>query len=354
MKILQLIDTLSIGGAERMAVNISNFLSDKGIEVNLCATRSGGDMEQFLKIEVNKLILYKKNSLDFVAFLKLLKFVKREKISHIHAHSNSLFWGVCLRIFQPNLKVIWHDHYGNRNKDRLNFLYILLSPLVYRVVCVSHEIHLWASENLLISEKKILILKNFPYLIVDENISNYQNIIPHLVCLANLRPEKDHITLIHAIRRIAQIKKVRVTFAGDFLVNQYYEDILYFINKYQLQDTITILGSVSNVSKLLETADVGMLCSTFEALPVSLLEYGLMGLPVVVTNVGDCPAVVGNGKFGKLVPPKSYEKFALAIMDILENPIESKKMGEDFKIHVLNNYGPEKFYKDYINSINVI
>ena len=53
----------------------------------------------------------------------------------------------------------------------------------------------------------------------------------------------------------------------------------------------------------LHGADCGVLSSVSEGLPVSLLEYGMAGLPVIVTDVGQCAEVVGNGRFGRVVPP---------------------------------------------------
>ena len=58
------------------------------------------------------------------------------------------------------------------------------------------------------------------------------------------------------------------------------------MEEYNLNDIIQIAGSVVDTSSLLASADIGVLSSIFEGLPLSLLEYGLAGLPVVVTDVG--------------------------------------------------------------------
>jgi hypothetical protein len=117
MRILQLIDTLSAGGAERMAVNISNVLADNGYEVWLCASRTGGALEYFVDEKVNYLQLAKKHGLDIAAFFRLVKLIRKNKITLIHAHSSSVFWAVAAKVFCPGLKVIWHDHLGKRIEE---------------------------------------------------------------------------------------------------------------------------------------------------------------------------------------------------------------------------------------------
>ena len=86
MKILQLIDSLDTGGAEMMAVNISNALQANGNQVILCASRRGGALLQKKNKEVPFICLNKRNSFDLPSIIKLYSLVKKEKIELIHAH----------------------------------------------------------------------------------------------------------------------------------------------------------------------------------------------------------------------------------------------------------------------------
>jgi len=72
IKVLQLIDSLDIGGAERMSVNIANALSSSGIKSFICATRKGGDLESMLDKDIELLILDKKATLDIKALSHIL------------------------------------------------------------------------------------------------------------------------------------------------------------------------------------------------------------------------------------------------------------------------------------------
>ncbi len=113
MRIIQLIDSLEAGGAERMAVNYANSLVDKIEFSGLVATRKEGALLKEINPKVAYFFLNRKKKVDLQALLKLKRFVKFHKVTHIHAHSSSFFLAFLLKAILPSLKIIWHDHYGN-------------------------------------------------------------------------------------------------------------------------------------------------------------------------------------------------------------------------------------------------
>jgi len=112
MKVLQLIDTLNAGGAERVALNYANELSQHLEGSYLCATRQEGPLKNQIKPEVGYLFLQKKSALDLGAVRRLSQYVKANKINLIHAHGTSFLTAVLCKLFVRNLKIVWHDHYG--------------------------------------------------------------------------------------------------------------------------------------------------------------------------------------------------------------------------------------------------
>lgn len=113
MRIIQIIDSLEAGGAERMAVNYANTLVDEIDFSGLVTTRKEGALRNQINLKVSYLFLNKKRQLDFGALFRLRSFVLKNKVTHIHAHSTSFFLAVLLKCICPNLKIIRHDHYGN-------------------------------------------------------------------------------------------------------------------------------------------------------------------------------------------------------------------------------------------------
>lgn len=356
LKILQLIDSLHSGGAERMCVNISNVLHENGHEVVLCATRYGGVLEKTITSGIKFHILHKKSSIDFVAFRRLLSIVHDNSIEVIHAHSSSLFWAIVAKVFTGKIKVIWHDHNGLRVSDSwINIFYKLLSIKIDGIIAVNHVLAGWSRKNMKVLPERIVMINNFPLL---KSVKRH----PHpefftIVCLANIRPQKDHETLIRAIALLKKQdlpQQLKVIFAGSIDDREYSQRIRSLIDELSLMDTIEMPGTIEDTASLLSKADCGVLSSSSEGLPVALLEYGMAALPVVVTDVGQCSEVVGNGQYGKVVATSDAQGLAEELSWILFNPAEAKIIGENLKKHVVNNYGPGNFLTDYMNLLNLI
>jgi glycosyltransferase involved in cell wall biosynthesis len=142
--------------------------------------------------------------------------------------------------------------------------------------------------------------------------------------------------------------------AGNLGTIEYMSSLENEMEQLVVKHQIKILGPVENVSELLSTANLGVLCSESEGLPVSLLEYGLAGLPVLCTQVGQCATVLGNGNWGWLVPPKNPQALADSIIEILSNKNLAAAKAQKFHEHILNEYGPNKFWKQYNSLLKTI
>ena len=165
MRILQLIDSLYSGGAERMCVNIANVLHEQGYDVFVCATRAGGPLEKFIDKDVKYYVLNKRSSLDITAFRKFVQIIRSNRIDVIHAHSSSLFWAIAAKTFIRDLKVIWHDHLGLKVSDRkTKSLYRLFSGHVDAIIAVNHDLAEWSLRNMKVLPERVLMLNNFPLL----------------------------------------------------------------------------------------------------------------------------------------------------------------------------------------------
>ena len=203
MKVLQLIDSLEAGGAERMAVNLANALLGEVEGSYLCTTRKEGMLKAALQPEVGYLFLNKKRALDLTALLKLRRFIKAHQIDIIHAHSSSYFIATLVKLLYPKLKLVWHDHYGNSEflEQRPTLVLGWCSIFFNHVFSVNHTLQVWAKQTLKV--KSVCFLPNFASLDhapLTTVLKGTQG--KRLVCLANLRPQKDHFTLIDAFKEV--------------------------------------------------------------------------------------------------------------------------------------------------------
>ena len=354
MRIVQLIDTLHPGGAERMVTNMANAFSEKEIPNAILCTRQLGDLKQNLIQETRLFCAKKRYSFDVFAWYRGLKFIHSVNPDVIHAHSSSLFWAVVYAVFCSNCILIWHDHNGERSKlGRLKNLPFLLASLkVDFVVSVNEELKQWAQKNLFIDKTKVKYLRNFPYLHLSKGKREGKDVV--ILMIANLREPKDHHTLVDALAILKESGKnnFKLLLLGKTNeTSEYTQTLRMTIEKNNLESYIKLLGQ-GPAESTLSIANIGVLVSKSEGLPVSLLEYGLAGLPVVVTDVGQCADVVGHGQYGHVVPPKAPHELASALTLIMDDYESALRMGESFKQHILNEYGSQKFLKEYFRLID--
>jgi glycosyltransferase involved in cell wall biosynthesis len=353
-KILQIVDSLEIGGTERMSANIYNTLTSNGIENYLVVSRKVGPIYNFIAEKSNVLFLDKKNTLDFFAFYRLFKLIRTIKPSIIHVHQTSIYWAFILKLLSPRIILIWHDHWGFSDllKDTDRKVIQFFSFLLDGVVCVNYKIRDWNIRNLKVKQSQIIYIPNFPLVQVKQRV---QNEIPILLCLANIRNQKDHLNLVEAC---AILKTEKINFklflAGSLEDKKWVEKVRRRVASSNLNEEIVFLGSVINISELLSKADVGVLSSVSEGLPVALLEYGLASLPVVCTDVGQCKEVLGNGDYGWVVPSKSPEALATAINEALFNRELANKKAIGLKNNINKNYGEGVFIERYFDLVNNI
>ena len=157
---------------------------------------------------------------------------------------------------------------------------------------------------------------------------------------------------ILAVRKLP--KKLKVILAGSYDKDEYFNELRTLVDSLGLGEIIEFRGPVEDTAALLASADCGVLSSVSEGLPVSLLEYGVAGLPVVVTDVGQCADVVDYGKSGRLVPAGDHEAMADELRLYIENPEGARNMGIAFRTHVMAEYGPGHYLSKYQGLINRI
>ena len=350
MKVLQVIDTLDAGGAERMAVNCANALAGKIETSHICCTRREGLLRNEIKAEVGFLFLNKRSSLDLWAFRKLLKYVKKHQISIVHAHSTSIFFCTLLKIYLGSkIRLIWHDHYGKSEflENRPKTILKLLSGYIDGVIAVNQKLAEWSKIHLKCSH--IQVIRNFilpktrrprGFTLLKGSPTDFK-----FICVANLRPQKDQISLLEAFEKL-DLENVSLHLLGKNFQDDYSVQVLKKIENSERKDAIFYYGSQVDVDAYLNEADVGILSSISEGLPLALLEYGLAGLPAVYTNVGQCAEVMGD--YGIQVPSNNLAALSAAMRAMYMDP-DLKQKALSFRDHIELEYSAHKNMTEIID-----
>lgn len=352
MRVLQFIDSLAVGGAERMAVNLANLFDRNGISNILITSRETGPLEVFVNKKDSLFCLRKTSTLDLKAFFRLVKLAKEFSPTHLHIHDSSIFWAVLLKKFLPKSTLIWHAHYGgfggsqSRFGDKIKFI----ASKIDLVITVNLELCTWVKQELP-TIKEVAFIENFPDL---PQTINRNNTKKEILCLANLKEPKNHHLLVRSFADFLKIfPDYTLKLVGTTDDQPYYNSLQEEIIKLKIQSNIWIAGQTLDLISSFEDAEFAVLSSDIEGLPVSLLELGLAKVPIISTSVGQCEDLLGYGKFGFLTPAKNEIKLTESLIFVAENKEIAIEKASEFYIQVLEKYGFKNFINKYLTLLNL-
>ena len=168
--------------------------------------------------------------------------------------------------------------------------------------------------------------------------------VPVIVLVGHFRPEKGHDVLLEALVRLAR-RDVQVLFVGrdDGLETS----VRAHTERLGLATQVRFLGFRRDVGTVLAAADLLVMPSLREGLPVALLEACAIGTPVVATPAGGISDVIRNGETGRLVPIGDAAALAAAIDHALADPVGTRRMAEAATERVATMFSLEAMVDTY-------
>lgn len=271
---------------------------------------------------------------------------RRIKVVHIHTAADGSFWRkskIARLAKMMGKKVIMHIHAG-RFKDFYN----------------ESKKKDWILKNLLQVDKLIVLSESWKEWFVGigmdgertevlHNITAYPQLMPkarvdddkvHYLFLGEIRQRKGVFDMLKAVaaHREEMKDKVEIRIGGNKN-----EDLLRsFIRDNQLEEFVKFEGFVSGEKKvnLLNWADVFILPSHYEGLPIAILEAMSYGCAIISTPVGGIPEVVTQDVNGVLLTPGNSEEIASAIMKYADNKALLENEGKE-SLKLVDTYLPE-------------
>jgi glycosyltransferase involved in cell wall biosynthesis len=346
VRVMQVIDSLEIGGKEQVAINVGNLLPRSRYRSYLCTTRSEGPLAAAAAPDVTRLRLERRGRFDGRGLWRLIRFLNKERIDILHAHGSSVFIASAAACFAPYPAVVWHDHYGPYVYDsRPTWLYQQAVRRVKGVIAVNRPLAEWSRKALAMDADRVWYVPNFVCTPAANGATPDLPGTPgaRIVCTANLRPQKDHLTLIRALPTIVrQHPAAHVLIVGSVIDHAHFATLQAEVARLNLAPHLSFLGHRRDVPDVLRQSDIGVLSSASEGFPLALIEYGLAGLPAVSTAVGECPDVLDEGRAGLLVPPGDPHALAAAINALLTSRDRRVELGHRFRDRVRALYAPEQ------------
>ena len=355
MRIVQIIDSLHVGGAERMAVNYANALAQQIDFSGLVTTRKEGELKGAIGPEVHYLYLQKTSALDVGAILRLRTYCRANRVAIAHAHGTSFFIAFLLKLIHPKIRIVWHEHKGARSSESLgkNIFLWICSRLFAGIIVVDHTLEDWCRRNLGVN--KLIYLPNFT---LPAQTDKPKTVLhgesgKQMVCVANLRHPKNHQLLVEVAKQIHQkYPDWTFHFIGSDFDDEYSKALKQAISDYFLIETVYIYGLREDTAAIINQAEICLLGSVSEGLPVALLEYGLYKKAVVATNVGEIPRIISNGENGFTVPSGDVQQFSDAVTGLIENREMRKSFGERLYQTIMQNHSRQAVVTKYLAWLN--
>jgi glycosyltransferase involved in cell wall biosynthesis len=331
-RVLYLIDRVStIGGAERFATGLAAALPQERFEPWICSTRYAREDARRLLAEagVGHLHLGRDATWQLHRLAPLVALLRSRRFDVLHAHMfGSNLWGALLGRSLGVPVVIAHEHNWSFQGRPLRVALDrgVIAPLATRMVTVSGASAQMMIEREGISADKLIVMPtaSVPRAPAGDAGEGAQPLpdlpagIPVIAVAAVLRREKALDVLIAAHRLVLEaVPEARLLIAGDGPCRTALEQQ---IARLGLGERVSILGVRSDVHEILARADLGVLSSDWEGMPLFALECMQLGVPLVATAVGGLPELVEDGVSGRLVAPRDPAALAQAIIALLGDP----------------------------------
>jgi len=354
MRVLQIIDSLNAGGAERMAVNYANALADKIEFSGLVVTRQEGILSNQLNTAVSYFYINKRKTFDFQSIRKLKMIILQNNVDVLHAHGTSFFTAFLVKLICFRVKIVFHEHNGDRsNQSFFKNIPLFVSLFFFnKTLVVNKQIEKWFHN---IGIKNASYFPNFASLETNQSKKTelYGNNGKRIVCLANLRNPKNHQVLVRAFHELnLQEEGWSLHFIGKNYQDAYSEYIVQLAKELNVVNSVFLYDAKSDIENILSQATIGVLCSTYEGFPVTLLEYGLAKLPVICSDVGFCSELITNNSSGILFNPLDCSDLVFNLKRLIDDVVLRNKISIQLNNLVLLNFSEEKVISNLVSVYN--
>ena len=363
-KIVYIINSTDVGGAENIFFNFVKELSKKDIVIIslTCQGYYGKELKNkgFTVYSINM----KKNIFILFQIFKLFFLINihRPEIVHTWLYHSNLIGGIIAKLSRVK-KIYWSIHHDYEYSNMLMMIEMkLLSVLSHlipnKIIYCSYsskENHIkngYSQFESSIIENGICLSKFKSDSILRTKIRAKLKIKNDCFLLGNIsryHPLKDHDTLLKSLTYLKlKSKSFRCILIGNGLTEKNI-DLVKKIEKYNLAKEIILYGSSNKIHQLINAFDLYILSSKSESFPVTLLESMASGVPCISTNVGDAKNIIGNS--GWIVNPKDHYELGNCIAKIIDkrdllqekSKLSKERVKEFFSLERMN-YRYKKLY----------
>ena len=342
MRILELIRIDSIGGAEKVLLNGIPALHATGVDAVLglldpCIEKNNPILPFLKEGDIPYINFPDRGRISPLRILKFFSMLKREKfdVLHIHGYRAAIYGLPLARLLHIPIVITRHGLLSRNRKERIVEAFELtLTNVMNAAICVAP--HLAKG----IKTRAVIIPNAIPLPPASEfSLPS----APPQRCLfvGRLSQEKNPFLLLSLWEKIIQrFPLLQLDIVGD-------GPLLPSLQEKSIQKGLTKhvhFHGFANPAPFYHSADIFLLPSLREGLPLVALEAMAAQVPVIATSVGSLPQLLSQeSSVGLLVPPNNLQKFYEALLLLLENPIITRSFGVKGRERILSQYSLKRW-----------
>ncbi len=321
MRIVHVVYSLEMGGAESLVAQLCRLQRANGNEVSVCVCTNLGILGEALRSEGFRIDVLDQSSVA-VAIWRCYKLLRslRPDVVHCHNPAPTLIAAIGARLVGVTCVVSTrHSLVAPPYEVAAEIKYSIISRLCDHIVGICEA----TCEN----------LRHAPLALRDHIVRVYNGsapveVLPPADCpprsgftilfVGRLAPIKDLPTLVNAVAlALPRVPGLSLWLVGDGAVRQQLEDLVAGLG---IAGNVTFWGERHDVAQFFSVADLFSMSSLSEGLPMSLLQAMSAGLPALVTQVGGMAEVVEYANCGLRIPAGDSAAMADAIVQLASDP----------------------------------
>ncbi|MFO7680217.1 MAG: glycosyltransferase [Chloroflexota bacterium] len=358
LRILQLVSSLTIGGAEQIVLSLAERVDPHRFETHVCSLSVIGDnslQPEFERLNIPLLPLNARRFYDPAVLRAVYQYARQQQIDLIHTHLTDAdvvgrLVGRALRI--PVLSTMHNmpHNYVRQRRDRYWLERFTARYLTTHLVGVSPRIRALYISQWRIPHGRISAIYNSvrmePFLAVPAGVPQtrwYPG--PVITNVARLNPQKAQCLLLEAAPSVLQ----RYPQATFLLVGKGHleQDLRQQAQALGISQHVVFTGVRHDIPDILAQTDLFVLPSRWEGLPLSAIEAMAAARAVLVTDVGGNSELVESGRSGLVIPAGDVGALADGLLGLLADEAERLVLGATARQRVQLLFSTERFIQQY-------
>ncbi len=328
MKILHIITSLELGGAEKLLTELIPYQKSMGhfVKIMILSDKDAIFKKNLEDKGVEVLVCSSNSIKSFLNPLSILKEIKKENYDIVHAHLvHAQYWTRVAKIFDTGNRIYITTEHSTSNRRRDSKLMGIIDRFVFggfdKIVSISEATEQSLKTWLKRDDDSFEIVYN------GVDIKEFQNSIPYsktelgireddyiIMMVSRFHESKNQMGVVEALKWLPV--RYKLIFVGDGKLQERVREYCITSN---LINRVKFLGTRKDIPQLLKTADIVVQYSFFEGFGITAVEAMASGKPVIASNVPGLSQVVEGA--GYLVDINTPRELAKAILSIRSGEI---------------------------------